>query len=87
MIYFLAGIAVDLLSTFYTVSVSKGRPLDAAATSFLIPICHLYLLSGIIAEGMPVASVIAYASGNALGAFAVMRWSQMKENKKEDVSF
>lgn len=52
--------------------------------SILIPICHLYVLSGIISDGMPIQLIMAYAIGNGAGAFVVMWWFEEKENKEEN---
>lgn len=81
---FLVGVAIEVLVTSYTVSVTKRQRVPVALITFLITLCQLTFLAGIVSEGMPMARIIAYAAGNGLGAFIVMHWSHMKESKRED---
>jgi hypothetical protein len=80
IIYFLIGIAVNVLSTFYTKSVASKKIVSASNAAFLIDLLHCLffcsILAGLYGEGgitvITTFKVLVYAIGAWMGTFLVM---------------
>jgi uncharacterized protein YebE (UPF0316 family) len=70
------GILSDLLVTGYTLSASRGRTVTASVLSFVIALLNFYILGKILILDPSLWNALAYAGGNAIGCFAIMKASR-----------
>ncbi len=84
LIFFAVGVLQDLIITFYYQAVAKDWPLRSATLSIVVTLVNIFVLYAIISDvEQQVASVIvAYALGNGLGTYLVVKGHRQKWLKK-----
>jgi hypothetical protein len=75
LLIFVAGFVVDLLVTKYTRYVAEKKTGGATLLSGVITIVNFVLLTVILQESANngLANILAFAGGNSLGTFMVLR--------------
>lgn len=82
LLYLGLGILSDVLVTGYTLSVDKGWALAASGLSFGITLLSFWILDRVLVIDPSWANVLAYAFGNAIGCYGLMRLSKKVEKEK-----
>lgn len=77
LLYFGLGILSDELVTGYTLSASRGRAFSASVLSLLIAVLNFYVLGNILVLDFSWSNVLAYAVGNAVGCYAIIKWRKL----------
>jgi hypothetical protein len=72
------GILSDLLVTGYTISACRGRSVTSSVLSFVIALLNFYILGKILILDPSLWNALAYAGGNAIGCFVIMRFSRIR---------
>jgi hypothetical protein len=82
LVYLGLGILSDILVTAYYIFV--GRQWAALASSISIPIALLnfYVLNGILIQTTSLLNALAYAAGNAIGCFAIIKAIKLLKGRK-----
>lgn len=73
LLYFGLGVGSDVLVTFYYSAVSRGWAGRASLVSILISLLNFWVLGHVLVLEPSWTRAVAYALGNAVGCFAIMR--------------
>lgn len=75
VLFFIAGLIIDLLTTLYTRKVSEKKLWPATFLSGLITLSNFTLLTLIIKETGPntLINILAYACGNTFGTYLALK--------------
>ncbi len=75
ILIFIAGFAIDLLTTKYTCYITQKKTGQATLLSGMITVLNFVLLTLILKEGASesLTSILAFAGGNSLGTFLALK--------------
>lgn len=76
VLYLSLGVLADVLVTGYYLCVSRGRPLYASALSVGISLLNFFVLARVLVIEPNWWNALAYAAGNGIGSYAIMRWQK-----------
>lgn len=79
--YLACGIFSDVLVTGYYICVGKGWGFLAASISIPIALLNFWIFNRILIVNPSWYGAVAYAAGNAIGCFAIMRVSVMRKRR------
>ncbi len=71
---FATGVVSDLLVTGYYLFVGRGLSWLAAAVSIPIALMNFWVVDAVLIKGSSWHGAVAYAVGNAIGCFLIMRY-------------
>ncbi len=74
LVYFGLGVGSDILVTFYYSAVSRGWAARASLASILISLLNFWVLGHVLILEPSWPRAVAYAVGNAIGCFLIMRY-------------
>lgn len=83
-LYFGLGVGSDILVTFYYSAVSRGWAASASLVSLLISLLNFWVLGHVLVLEPSWQRAIAYALGNALGCFLIMRYMRGREKNERN---
>jgi len=81
-ICFGTGIISDLMVTGYYICVGRGLSWLAAVVSIPIALMNFFVIDAVLIRGGSWQGAIAYAVGNAVGSFLIMR---LMRNRRKNV--
>lgn len=70
---FATGIVSDVLVTGYYLCVGRGWALWASIVSIPIALMNFWVIDAVLIKGSSWHGAVAYALGNAIGCFLIMR--------------
>lgn len=73
VLIFIAGLIVDLLTTFYTQAIASKKVWYATILSGVITIANYGLIAYILTDMNAVHNIMAYGFGNTFGTFIAMK--------------
>lgn len=75
LVFFLVGIFQDVLATYYYQMIAKEYPWRAGIFSMIVTLVNLLILYEILTgiENQVLSIVLAYAFGNGVGTFIIMK--------------
>jgi len=82
LLYLGTGILSDVLITGYYVCVGRGRAFLAASISIPIALLNFWVLNRVLIADPSWYGALAYAAGNAVGCFAIMRASKLLKERR-----
>ena len=83
LLYMGCGIVSDLAVTFYYICVSRGLAWASALISIPIALLNFWVLNRVLIVEPLWYGAVAYAAGNAIGCYAIMRISKWKRRFNE----
>ncbi|MCE9644101.1 hypothetical protein K8Q93_02595 [Candidatus Parcubacteria bacterium] len=80
LLFFSVGFFQDLLITLYYQAISKDYPLRSGFLSFVVTVVGILVLYEILGdlEGQQLGIILAYALGNGVGTYAVVKGKHFK---------
>jgi uncharacterized protein YebE (UPF0316 family) len=84
LLYLVLGIVSDILTTAYYIFVGKGSAVPASSVSLVITLLNFWVIGKLIVDSLSWGNVIAYALGNAIGCFIIMKLSKRLKDKKNE---
>lgn len=80
LLFFGVGFFQDLLITLYYQAISRDHAIRSGFLSFLVTVVGILVLYEILGnlEGQKVGIILAYALGNGIGTYVVVRGKRFK---------